>query len=99
MDSVSISDSTYDILIESMGRVVSENSEIYRYFRDLPVKAGGKTGTAEVSGKKDYALFSGFAPLNAPRIVVSCIIEQGQHGYYASIAVARTMEEFFKNAE
>ena len=99
LDRVSISEDTYSILIEAMGRVVSENSEIYRYFRDLPVKAGGKTGTAEVSGKQDYALFSGFAPLNSPQIVVSCIIEQGQHGYYASIAVARTMEEYFKNAQ
>ncbi len=96
-DSVSISKGTYTTLMEAMGRVVSENSEIYRYFRDLPVKAGGKTGTAEVAGKYDYALFSGFAPLKSPEIVVSCIIEEGQHGYYASIAVARTMEEYFSD--
>ena len=99
VDSVSISKDTYDTLIEAMGRVVSENSEIYRYFRNLPVKAGGKTGTAEVSGKQDYALFSGFAPLDSPEIVVSCVIEQGQHGYYASMAVARTMEEYFRTYE
>ena len=99
MDSVKISDYSYDILMRSMGQVVSENSEVKRYFKNVPVAVGGKTGTAEVNGQEDNALFSGFAPLDDPQIVVSCIIEEGQHGYYASHAVAVVMEEFFKNKQ
>ena len=96
-EKISFSDSTYDTLIESMRRVVANNSEISRYFANIPVKVGGKTGTAEVSGQLDNALFSGFAPLDDPEIVVTCIIEEGLHGYYASSAVAEVMEQYFKD--
>ena len=96
LDKVSISQSSYNILIKSMGQVVSNNSEVYRYFSKLPVNAGGKTGTAEVNGQEDNALFCGFAPLESPRIVVSCIIEEGVHGYYAAEPVAKVMEKYFE---
>lgn len=95
-DTVSFSDSTYNTLIESMRRVVANNGEISRYFVNVPVTVGGKTGTAEVDGHIDNALFSGFAPLDDPEIVVTCIIEEGQHGYWASSAVAEVMEQYFK---
>ncbi len=96
LDTVEISDNSYNILKQSMGQVISENSEVRRYFKNVPVAVGGKTGTAEVTGQEDNALFSGFAPLDNPQIVVSCIIEEGQHGYFASHAAAVVMEEFFK---
>ena len=90
-----ISDHSYDVLIQSMGQVVSENEEVRRYFKNVSVAVGGKTGTAEVNGQEDNALFSGFAPLDDPKIAVSCIIEEGQHGYYAAHAVAVVMEQYF----
>ena len=79
-----------------MSRVISNNDEVKRYFKDLPVNAGGKTGTAEVNGQVDNALFCGFAPIEEPRIVVSCIIEEGLHGYYAAEPVAKVMEKYFE---
>lgn len=97
LDTVEFSEDTYDVLIESMRRVVYENSEIASRFVRVPVTVGGKTGTAEKSGQLDNALFSGFAPLEAPEIVVTCVLEEGQHGYLASAAVARVMEEYFKD--
>ena len=99
LDQVTISKYSYTTLIESMRRVVANNSEISRYFKDVPVSVGGKSGTAEVAGMDDYALFSGFAPYDSPQIVVSCVIEEGLHGYYASIAVARVMEQYFGTEE
>ena len=96
-DSVEFSDETYKTLIDSMALVVSNNDEVYRYFKDLPVTAGGKTGTAEKDGQEDNALFCGFAPLDSPEIVVTCVIEEGQHGYYASEVVAKTMAAYFKD--
>ncbi len=96
LDSVKISDETYNILIEAMGLVTTENSVIRRYFSNVPVAVGGKTGTAEVNGQKDNALFCGFAPLDEPKIVVSCIIEEGEHGYYASKPVVKVMEKYFE---
>ena len=97
LDSVNLSGETYKTLIDSMALVVSDNSEVYRYFKDLPVTAGGKTGTAEKDNQEDNALFCGFAPLNNPQIVVTCVIEEGQHGYYASEVVAKTMAAYFKD--
>ena len=54
-------------------------------------------GTAEKDGQEDNALFCGFAPLDSPEIVVTCVIEEGQHGYYASEVVAKTMAAYFKD--
>ena len=96
LDKVNFSGDTYNTLIASMGRVVSENPEVRTYFTGVPVAVGGKTGTAEVGGQQDNALFCGFAPLNEPQIVVSCVIEEGQHGYFAAAATARVFEEYFK---
>lgn len=95
-NTVSFSDNTYSTLISAMGRVVSENQEVRRYFTAVPVPVGGKTGTAEVNGQNDNALFAGFAPLNSPRIVVSCVIEEGLHGYYAAGACASLFEKYFE---
>lgn len=97
LESVSFSDSTYATLLDGMSRVVSENPEVARSFASIDVSVGGKTGTAEVEGKSDYALFSGFAPLESPEIVVSCVIEEGLHGYYAASVVGAVMEEYFSS--
>ena len=49
-------------------------------FRGFPVRVAGKTGTAQVAGKDDYAWFVGFAPADKPKYVVAVCIEQGGHG-------------------
>lgn len=95
LEKVDFSDATYEILMEGMAQVVSGSTALQDTFSQVPVTVGGKTGTAEVEGKRDYAIFSGFAPVEAPEIVVSCIIEEGEHGYSAAHAVARVMEQYF----
>lgn len=49
-------------------------------FRGFDEPVAGKTGTAEVAGKDDYAWFVGYAPADAPRYAVAVVIEQGGHG-------------------
>jgi penicillin-binding protein 2 len=49
-------------------------------FSGFPVQVAGKTGTAQVAGKDDYAWFVGFAPANNPKYAVAVMIEQGGHG-------------------
>ncbi len=95
-DQVSFSKSTYDLLIEGMRQVVSESEVLSRTFRNVPVTVGGKTGTAQVDGKVDNALFTGFAPLYDPQIVVTCVLEEGEIGTRAATPVARVMEAYFK---
>ena len=99
LDQIEFSSSTLQTLLEGMRRVVYNNDEIKWRFANVPVTVGGKTGTAQINGKLDTALFSGFAPLENPEIVVTCVIEEGLHGYFASSAVAKVMEVYFKNAD
>jgi penicillin-binding protein 2 len=49
-------------------------------FVGFPVTVAGKTGTAQVAGKDDMALFVGFAPAEKPRYAVVVVIEEGGHG-------------------
>lgn len=49
-------------------------------FVGFPVQVAGKTGTAQVTGKDDMALFVGFAPAEKPKYAVVVVIEEGGHG-------------------
>ncbi len=97
LDTVEISETTQALLTEAMEKVITENATLKDYFSKVTaqVKVGGKTGTAQVTGKRDYAVFCGFAPLDSPEIVVSCIIEEGASGSRAAYAVAKIMEAYF----
>ncbi len=97
LDKVDFSEETYATLMEGMRQVVSESETLTQYFSDVGAQVGGKTGTAEVAGRVDYALFSCFAPLNAPELVVSCVIEEGRYGANAARAVIGVLEEYFSD--
>ncbi|MDP2234157.1 MAG: penicillin-binding transpeptidase domain-containing protein, partial [Actinomycetota bacterium] len=49
----------------------------------------GKTGTAEVYGKDDYAWFTAFAPAGEPRYAIAVVVEQGGHGGSVAAPAAR----------
>ena len=51
----------------------------------------GKTGTAQVSGAKDHAWFTCFAPFRSPNIVVTVLVENGGFGSAAALPVACEM--------
>ena len=99
MEQVSFSENTYQTLLEGMTQVVEDSRLLREYFSELPVQVGGKTGTAEVEGKQDYAIFCGFAPVEDPQIVVACIIEEGESGSRAAYTVARILEQFFEKQD
>ncbi len=53
----------------------------------------GKTGTAEVAGKQDTSLFAAYAPADAPRYVISVVLEESGLGASAAAPVARRVLE------
>ncbi len=53
----------------------------------FPVAA--KTGTAEVRGREDFALFAGFGPVPNPRFAFAAVIEEGGFGGDAAAPVVR----------
>lgn len=59
---------------------VTERGTAASIFRGFNVVVAGKTGTAQVAKKDDFAWFACYAPANAPRYAVAVIIEQGGHG-------------------
>ena len=66
------------------------------YFRALPKKIAGKTGTAENSMGRDHGLFVAYGPVESPELVVVCIVEQGGFGSVsAGPIVYKAFEEFF----
>ena len=83
--------------------------------KDAEYNFAGKTGTAQVIGiaqdenyKKeeiaeefqDHALFIGFAPVEAPRIVIAIIVENGGGGSKVAAPIARKMfDDFMKKKD
>ena len=51
--------------------------------------AAGKTGTAQVFGKQDTALFVGLAPVPDPKYAISVVLEEGGFGGETAAPIAR----------
>lgn len=61
------------------------------------VTSAGKTGTAEVLGKKSHGLYLAFAPAENPEIVVTVVLENSG-GSSATLPIARdVMNYYFSN--
>ncbi|MFB9625843.1 penicillin-binding protein 2 [Nonomuraea helvata] len=57
------------------------------------IRIGGKTGTAEVWGKKDTSWFASFAPTNNPQYVVVVMVSQGGMGAETAAPAVREIYE------
>jgi penicillin-binding protein 2 len=94
---VQMSAENLDTVRRGMRYVVSEpDGTAHGAFSGFPVSVAGKTGTAEKKPEDDYAWFMGYAPADAPEILVVALIEQGGHGSsVAAPMVRRVMEAYF----
>jgi penicillin-binding protein 2 len=73
-----------------MGAVNSSEGTAYGAFRGFPNwTVAGKTGTAQVQGKQDTALFVGIAPAEAPQYVGVAVLEESGFGATAAAPVVR----------
>jgi len=86
-----VSQETMDIVKSGMLAVTSPGGTGYWSFWDIPVKVGGKTGTAQTGRLPDNALFAGFAPYDNPEIAWIIIIEGGDSGALSCAPVAREL--------
>ncbi len=94
VSTINIKPENLHAVMEGMRDVV-ELGTASTVFESFPIKVGGKTGTAEVPGKADNAIFVGFAPYDKPTIAVCAVIEEGVHGANAAIAVRDVLETYF----
>lgn len=59
------------------------------------VAVAGKTGSAEVNGKKPHGWFICYAPAENPQIAIAVVIEQGGHGSTSAAPVSKAILEVF----
>jgi cell division protein FtsI/penicillin-binding protein 2 len=62
------------------------------------ITVAGKTGTAQNAQSKDqyHAWFVGYAPAEAPQLVVAVMLEFGGHGSRAARIATRIMEHYLQ---
>ena len=78
---------TIDIKPENLEAVkagmlsLTQSGSVAKYFRDLGIKVGAKTGSAQVSAETESnAVFVCFAPYDDPQIAVAIAVEHGGSG-------------------
>ncbi len=77
-----------------MVRVVTEGTG--SALRDAPYQAAGKTGSAEFRRDREtHAWFTGYAPADAPKIVVTVVVEEGGSGGRSAAPIARAMFDHY----
>ncbi len=67
-----------------------------RALANLPVKAAGKTGTAQYArNKKTHAWYTVYAPYDDPEIAMAIIIEGGGEGHIAAVPMAKEVLKWY----
>ncbi len=93
---IDVSQRTIDYMREGMSATTQEGGTA-AYFRSLPKKVAGKTGTAENPHGRDHGLFVAYGPVENPELVVVAIVEQGGYGSTAAGPIVyKAFEEFFR---
>jgi len=108
LSEVSLSPADLRAVRSALEAVVNEGGGTAYRSRLSEVRFAGKTGTAQVVGRKgdklinssvyelkDHALFVAYAPAVAPEIAVAVIVEHGGSGSAAAAPVAKAMFEAY----
>ncbi len=89
-----ISADVIKVIQEGMRLTITEGSA--RNLNDLPVKAAGKTGTAQfLNNQKTHAWFEGYAPYDDPEIAVIVMVEGGGGGHEIAAPVAKEILQYY----
>ena len=94
-----VSDHTWNLVHKGMKNMVSANA-VFKPLRQANFSMSGKTGTAQQSTlHPNHALFTGFAPSDAPEIAMSVRIANGAKSAFASEVGRDIVRYYFKLAE
>ena len=93
-DSVDMSSDAIDAVKNGMRRVVDEGSAS-SIFSDYAIQIGGKTGTAQVGGGSNNAIFIAYAPFDNPEIAVAVVLEHGVRGTNAGYIARDIFDSYF----
>jgi penicillin-binding protein 2 len=97
---LSVSAENLALVRQALVGVVNESKGTAFKVRSKDIEVAGKTGTAQVHGRRgdpaagyeanDHAWFVGFAPAGRPRIALAVLVEHGGHG--GEVAAPLAME-------
>ena len=93
---IELSPAVRDPIMQGLRGVIErEEGTAYYAFAGFPrgFPVAGKTGTAQVFGKQDSALFAAFAPADHPQYAISVVLEEAGFGGSAAAPVARRVLE------
>ncbi len=77
---------------------VTETGSAAKYFTDLDVKVGAKTGSAQVAADSEAnAVFVAFAPYDDPEIALCIVVERGGSGTELSAIAADILSYYFRS--
>ena len=78
---------------------VTESGSVAKYFRDVDVKVGAKTGSAQVSAESESnAVFVAFAPYDDPEIALCIVVEKGGSGSELGAIAADIISFYFSSS-
>ena len=98
-DEIGLDEENLSAIKKGMGMVASEGSAAW-YFKDLPVKIGAKTGTAQVSRNSEaHAILVAFAPYEDPEIAISIVVEHGGSGTSVAAIAAEILNSYFSSRD
>lgn len=96
LDTIEIAPENLAAVLEGMRLVAAEGGTTYKFFKDLPVTVGAKTGSAQVGGQdQSNGLFVCFAPYENPEIAIAIVAEQGGSGLELAAIAADVLEYYF----
>jgi penicillin-binding protein 2 len=95
---VNVSDRTLEILRRGMHEVtLPPDGTAAGVLAGTGYSSAAKTGTAEVHGHDNHALFVAFAPYEKPEVALAVVVEYGGHGSSAAGSVAREILDAYFN--
>jgi penicillin-binding protein 2 len=87
---------TLAVIQEGLAAVVQRGTGQQLNDGSVPPSAG-KTGTAEVPGQPDNALYTGYIPATNPKIAVAVVVENGGYGAVSAVPIAHEIyKTYFK---
>ena len=100
LDSIDIQPENLDAVKAGMLALTTGKGSLTRYFQDLPVQVGAKTGSAQVNAETESnAVFVCFAPYDDPQIAISLVVEKGGSGSTLASIAADILRYYFSAEE
>ena len=99
LNSIDIAQGDLNAVLQGMYDL-SQTASMARYFADLPVSVGCKTGTAEVgTGVDATATFTCFAPYDDPEVVIYLVAEHGSSSGNLAEVAAGILAQYFSTED